>query len=396
VRISAVFSFFRKGNKDDRTAGEDHYAKGRWAQALEAYERVLVREPENVKILRRVADLRAKAGRRADAVEAYRKVADHFAAAGFLVQAIAIQKILLRLDPSTQDIGHKLAELYAKRGLSGPSGASDEERRELPRIPLFSDLDPESFRQLLERLVPRTLAPGEFLFRQGDPGDSIFVIAAGTVKVTRGEFPLAELGEGEFFGEAAFFSRDPRNADVSAATPADLLEIRRVDVEGLMTRYPGVTEALGSFYRRRILDDLLASSPLFGSLPETARKRIADLFRTVKVAPGTPVVREGAEDRAFYLIRRGRFAVTMVPPHESEPVRLAELGPGQFFGEVALVARTPRTATVSALEDADVLQIEACELDPFLAAHPELRLALEEARDRRAEDTVSKVIGRRT
>ena len=384
--------FFRKSKKDDRAAGEDFYGKGQWAQALEAYEKLLAPEPDNVKILRRVADLRLKVGRRREALEAYRKVADLYAGSGFLVQAIAIQKIIVRLDPGAHEGGNRLAELYAARGI-GAAGTG-EARKELPRIPLFSDLDPEAFRQVLDRLLPRNLAMGETLFREGDPGESIFVVASGAVRVSRGQLVLAELGEGEFFGEAAFFSHQPRNADVNAVSPTELLEIRREDLENLMSRCAGVGNALGTFYRRRVLDGILAASPLFGGLQDSDRKRVADLFRVQTSRSGETVVREGDLDRALYLIKRGRFEVSASVPAGRGVLKLAELGPGQFFGEVALVSHAPRTATVTALEEGEVLRIEADDLDPFLKAYPALRAALERSRDERARDTVEKVLGR--
>ena len=384
--------FFRRAAKDDKASGEEFFGKGQWAQALEAYQRVIARDPGNVKIWRRIADLRARLGKRSEALDAYRKVADLYAGSGFLVQAIAIHKIILRLDPSAEGIGNRLAELYSARGIT--SQASGEERRELPRIPLFSDLDAESFRVVLDRLVPRSLSMGEVVFQQGDPGDSIFIVASGAVRVSRGDLLLAELSDGEFFGEAAFFSREPRNANVTAVAPTELLEIRRQDLEALMARHPGVTNALGAFYRRRILDGMLAASPLFRSLPEADRKKVADLFRIEGVRAGQAVVQEGETDRALYLIKSGRFEVSTVAPLGGRSIRLAELGPGDFFGEVALVSRGPRTATVKGLEEGEVLRIEGDALDPFLAGHPGLRQALEKAREVRAQDTVAKVLGK--
>jgi cAMP-dependent protein kinase regulator len=389
-----VVSLFRKDKKDDRAAAEEHYTRGQWSQALQAYLRLAAREPDNVKVLRRVADLQARAGRREDAAASYRKLAELYAHGGFLVQAIAIQKILLRLDPSAEDVGRALAELYGKRGL-GPRPA-EAGRRPLPEIPLFSDLDPEAFSRLVERLVPRTLALGEVLFRQGDPGDSIFVVTSGAVRVRRGDQVLAELGEGTFFGEGAFFSHEPRNAEVAAVVPTELLEIRREDTEDLLARFPGVASALLGFYKRRVLDGVLAASPLFGLLPEGERRLLADRFAMTRVAPGQVVVREGDADRALYLVKRGSFAVTARAPGGSEPVRLAELGPGTLFGEVALVSRAPRTATVTALAEGEVLRVAAEDLEPVLAARPELRRALERLRDERAAATISQLLGRPT
>ncbi len=381
---------FRRPKRDDKAAGDEAYARGQWGPALEAYERALGREGDSPKFLQRVGELRAKLGRRADAAEAYRQAADAYAGSGFLVQAIAMQKILLRLDPGAREVGERLADLYAQRGLPAQGGS---ERRALPEIPLFSDLDREAFRQVVDRLVPRSLALGEVLFREGDPGDSIFVVAAGVVRVTRGALVLGELAEGTFFGEGAYFSRRPRNADVTAVTPAELLELRRQDLEAVIAQHPSVANALAVFYRRRVLDGVLVASPAFGALPEGERKALAERFRLTPVRAGEVIVREGDGGRALYLVKQGRFAVDMGGP--AGGVRLGELGPGAFFGEVALLAGTPRTATVTALEEGELLAAEAADLEPLLRRYPEVRAALERARDERAAAAVAKILGRR-
>ncbi len=391
--------FSRSGKKSSKATADEWFAKGQWAPALAGYEALAAEQPGDVKLLRRIADLRARLGRNAAAAEVYRQVADLYAAGGFLVQAIAIHKILLRLDPEAEDLGAKLAELYAKRGFTdttrAPVGERAAEAAPLPEIPLFSDLEAEAFRQVVAKLVPVELGTGGVLFREGDPGESIFIVTSGAVRVSRGDLFLAELGEGTFFGEGAFFSHEPRGADVVASEPSELLEIRREDMEDLVLRYPGVADALSGFYRERVLDGVLASTPLFRNLDAGERKQVAGRFALEVVAEGTEVVREGEADRSLYLIKRGTFAVVMIPPGGGAPRELARLGPGEFFGEVAVVGDTPRTATVRALEAAEVLRISGEHLDPLLSEHPELGQLLEQTRDERAAATVAKLLGRK-
>lgn len=391
--------FSRSGKKSSKATADGWFAKGQWAPALAGYEALAAEQPGDVKLLRRIADLRTRLGRKAAAAEAYRQVADRYAAGGFLVQAIAIHKILLRLDPEAEDLVANLADLYAKRGFAdtprAPVGERAAEVAPLPEIPLFSDLEAEAFRQVVAKLVPVELGTGGVLFREGDPGESIFIVTSGAVRVSRGDLFLAELGEGTFFGEGAFFSHEPRGADVVASEPSELLEIRREDMEDLVLRYTGVADALAEFYRQRVLDGVLAATPLFRNLDEGERKQVAGRFELVAVPEGTEVVREGEADRSLYLIKRGTFAVVMIPPGGGAPRELARLGPGEFFGEVAVVGDTPRTATVRALVAAEVLRISGEHLDPLLSEHPELRQLLEQTRDERAAATVAKLLGRK-
>jgi cAMP-dependent protein kinase regulator len=398
--------FFRKEEKKSlKETADAFYTKGQWSSALTAYEKAIEGTTPDVKVVRRIGDLRAKLGLKAGAVDAYRKVADMYASTGFLVQAIAIYKILLRLDPSADDIGKKLVSLYAERGIgTTPAPGSDTGSEnapvvaapppELPKIPLFSDLPADAFGKLVDRLVSHELTQGQYLFREGAPGDSIFIVTSGSVQVVRQDRVLAELGEGEFFGEGAFFSREPRNADVRSGQDTELLEIRREDLQALMAQYPKVSEALNLFYRQRILDRMLASSPLTAELDPQVRSEIVDLFETVQVHPGDVLIREGNRDRIFYFVTRGRFSVATIPPGGVEPMTIGEIVAGQFFGEITVLTHEARTATVTAMEEGEVLRADGEDLDPFLHRYPSVRAALEKMREERAEATVAKILGR--
>src|SRR5690349_8644723 len=75
----------------------------------------------------------------------------------------------------------------------------------------------------------RTFDPGAVLFREDEPGDTMFVIQQGQVRITKtgreGPKTLAVLGPGEFFGEMAILNSKPRTATAEALTPLRVLEI---------------------------------------------------------------------------------------------------------------------------------------------------------------------------
>jgi CRP-like cAMP-binding protein len=161
-----------------------------------------------------------------------------------------------------------------------------------------------------------------------------------------------------------------------------------------MAQYPKVSEALNLFYRQRILDRMLASSPLTAELDPQVRSEIVDLFETVQVHPGDVLIREGNRDRIFYFVTRGRFSVATIPPGGVEPMTIGEIVAGQFFGEITVLTHEARTATVTAMEEGEVLRADGEDLDPFLHRYPSVRAALEKMREERAEATVAKILGR--
>jgi tetratricopeptide (TPR) repeat protein len=99
-------------------SAEKSLAKGRVDSALKDYQRVLEEIPGDVNILNKVGDLLTRLNRNEEAIPYFTKIAEHFARDGFFLRGIAIYKKINRLDPSRLDVYERLAELYAKQGLT--------------------------------------------------------------------------------------------------------------------------------------------------------------------------------------------------------------------------------------------------------------------------------------
>jgi sigma-B regulation protein RsbU (phosphoserine phosphatase) len=109
----------------------------------------------------------------------------------------------------------------------------------LGRVPLFNGLPRSDLEQIAGVGVPRELRPGEFVFREGDPGDRLYLVAEGAVEILR-ERPLGDHERlsvkrgGESFGEAALLDDAPRRASVRAVEPSRLVTIGRADFAELL------------------------------------------------------------------------------------------------------------------------------------------------------------------
>jgi CRP/FNR family transcriptional regulator, cyclic AMP receptor protein len=114
---------------------------------------------------------------------------------------------------------------------------------------LFKEFDAETLQRLAELATRRHYRRGQIVFGQGDPGDNLFVIAGGRVKVTVGsaegdEMVLVMLGPSETFGELALVDGRARSATVEAIEPTDLLVVSRAAFFGLITERPHLVEGL--------------------------------------------------------------------------------------------------------------------------------------------------------
>jgi hypothetical protein len=126
----------------------------------------------------------------------------------------------------------------------------------LAKCDLLRHLPPEEIEQILPYVRTRQLPLGEILFRIGDSGDALYIVAQGKVEVLEAgaDRPIAELGEGHAFGEMALLSGGVRTATIRAATDVELLEISKDDFTKLVAADRQLARAvhrLSQFERRR-------------------------------------------------------------------------------------------------------------------------------------------------
>jgi CRP-like cAMP-binding protein len=133
---------------------------------------------------------------------------------------------------------------------------------------------------------------------------------------------------------------------------------------------PGLSEGPAAIDRAERLR-LLQKNVIFGHLTAAQLERIAPQTRCMRFAPGEAVVVEGEEGHAMFQVVHGRVQVLkrMADGQES-PV--AELAEGALFGEMSVFNEEPRTATVRALEECLLLEVEREDLRPLLDGNPQL------------------------
>jgi CRP/FNR family transcriptional regulator len=130
--------------------------------------------------------------------------------------------------------------------------------------------------------------------------------------------------------------------------------------------------------------------PLFSDLSQQELKRIAQVAVPRSFPKGTRVFHEGDHSDACYIVRSGSCRV-MREHSDGRAITLANVGPGEFFGELAMLDGEVRSASVEALTDAELLALSARDVRALLARHPEITVKLVVALTRRLRETNERV-----
>lgn len=369
-----------------RDRAESFFSKGKYREALATYEKLEEYGKKDPRIYMRMGDIAGKLGAGDSAVSFYKKGAESFIRLGFTLKAIAVCKMILALDPGQKAVQASLAALH------GAGQEPSKNSPEVPRTPLFSELSQDEFLEVLKKVKSVELVPGAYVFREGDPGDSIFLIAEGEIEVIGSakdstKVTLARLPEGSVFGEFGFFLGSRRTMDVRAVSKATVLELTKADLSEIMKKYGRVEAVLFDFYKERVVDTLLAMTELFRPLKAEDRKEVLARVTRSAWTPGEDIVKEGDEGQTMYLIKSGEVVV-WVKGSDGGRSEVARLGPGDFFGEVALATSRPRVATVTAVSVVELVEISRPVIRDMAFKYPEIKQSLEKVIRERVIDAM--------
>jgi len=275
---------------------------------------------------------------------------------------------------------------------AGGAGVASAAAERLRDTPLLGGLDASSLRRTIERLRRIDLREGEVLFREGDPPGALFVVADGAVvPVADGNPPrkLAVLEQGDFFGEVALLTDQPRNASVRALVDSQLLAIDRPLVWELVEESPAVLSVLLRFVRERLVDRLVRTSPVFRSLSLPDRRDFAAGFRLLEARAGESFIDQGQLAEALFVLCAGSAEAVFADPEGSK--LLGRLEPGDVFGEMSLLHGEPCLASVTAGTKCWALALPKHRFRQALKQHPDLSGLLQtvaEERERRNQSTL--------
>ena len=230
----------------------------------------------------------------------------------------------------------------------------------------FRRLRVDALEGVVAQLEQVALPAGHEVITQGDRDNSRWYLAeGGELEVRIDGFLVNELGRGDGFGELSLLRDTPRAASVRARTDVLLLTLEReaflAALAGPDLQLPGDL-GLGDTGTADHAE-LLGRAPLLQGVERRALEELAAAALVSETKAGTPIVVEGQSDDDYYLLLTGRAAVVV----GQEPRRV--LLPGDSFGEIAVLHRVPRSATVIAEENCRLLNVPGESLRAVLREH---------------------------
>lgn len=229
-------------------------------------------------------------------------------------------------------------------------------RSRLSLLVPINNLQPRQQEQLLANGEILDVRRKEFVFRQGERDNWSYYLLAGELEMMAGDQLIKKVIGGEAASFQPLAQLQPRQMSARAVTGVQVLRVDRRLLDQLLSttrEAPGevapaieVTElsAVGS------IDWLTAllQSELFSRIPAANAQRLLDTLEPVDYAAGEVVIEQGTPGDYYYVIQTGQCEVCR-STSRGRQVRLAELGPGDTFGEEALVSNATRNATVRML-----------------------------------------------
>jgi tetratricopeptide (TPR) repeat protein len=388
-----------------------------WAGAVDVLRQLQRREPGSPKIPMKLGDALQRMGSTKEAIAAYHQAAEATVAGGFAQKALAIYKIILRLSPRDERAAERSREIVegiesgaaasalsaaattgeaAFEGYGSLDAPSQEQTPDEPaEVPPLEGLI--SMETEVEVEAPPELEQTAYEDMGGDPQAAYNLMEAGPDVESPPE--LEQTAYEDTADVPPVESLVEPEPEPEVETPPGLEQTAYEDSSGASPdeAAPGGTameEELEALARPEGTD----AAPQEFSLPEVFSFLIPDeqeqfiaKARPATYSHGEAIIREGETGDTMYIVRQGTARV--VTDIMGREVELALLGPGDFFGEVAFLTGRPRTASVVAMGEVELLEVDKPLLQETIDLNPLILDGLVELYHARAQETVNRIKG---
>jgi cAMP-dependent protein kinase regulator len=239
-----------------------------------------------------------------------------------------------------------------------PKSNADREqiRQAVKNNILFSDLDEVQMNIVVDAMEQKVFQRDEWIIKQGEEGHDFYVVQHGVcetyIQLGLEQKMVKVYNHGESFGELALMYNVPRAASIKAASESvTLWAMDRATFRRVLLR--------STAEKRTKYEEFLKNVPVLQSLDQYERAKVADALVERECAQGEYIVTMGdTKDDKFYILLNGRAAATKVLDGDQSARTVMEYGPGDYFGELALLSSGPRAANVIAQTPARVVCLD--------------------------------------
>ena len=252
----------------------------------------------------------------------------------------------------------------------------DQIIRALRKSDLFRRLDGDVLEKVALAMVVMEIEEGRTLIRQGDQADRMFVVLQGTAiaSITAKDGrqqTIRQLGPGDVVGEVAIIAGGERTASVTTTSPAVMASFTADQFRGLMAVDPEGAGELSATVVDRLRRSQLAVhlTRLFGALEIEALDEIEKSVEWLSLGSGDVLFRQDDEADAAYVLISGRLKVSIEDAEGRERI-VNEIGRGEAVGEIALLTRGRRSATVYAIRECDLARFSRSAFEALTRKYP--------------------------
>jgi cAMP-dependent protein kinase regulator len=236
---------------------------------------------------------------------------------------------------------------------------------------IYSALSEKELKTIIDAFESCKIQQGDTFIKQGDIGDYFYIMREGKVRFELNGNTLGHATKGKYFGELALLYTSPRAASVIAETPTT---VYRVDQKTF--RYIMQSQTLQTEGDKK---NLLQGIPFLQDLEASDLNKLVHTMTPRKFEEGEYIVIKGEEGDTFYVIQEGQIRVTEITIGSTD-FEDQVLGPGDYFGERALLAKEPRSANCIAKTNGIALAIDK---ETFEKVVGKLATLVVESEDRR-------------
>ncbi|MBM3458148.1 MAG: cyclic nucleotide-binding domain-containing protein, partial [Armatimonadetes bacterium] len=257
--------------------------------------------------------------------------------------------------------------------------------------PAIADIKPEDLGNIIKAAKFYFYKDEQPIVTQGEYGSTMFFLLQGNAGPA-GAVGQFQIKKGEFFGELAVLTAQPRMSTIVALGECLAMECNRIVFGDLRKKSKNFKEVVEKSYRERLMQGLLRSTPLFAGLEDAELTQIASIGTLESYVPYEPVFFQGDPADAFYIVLNG--TMTVVEERADGVTPIAWVGQNSSIGEMGLLPEISGTdrrgQTVTSLQRVDAVRFSAEDFHGLLSRNRALRTRIVDTARRRYEENLKR------